>query len=40
MRAEGARLRYEALPEAVVARTLQVIGDCIAAIAAASEAGQ
>ena len=29
-----AGLRYEALPEAVVARTLQVIGDCIAAIAA------
>lgn len=32
-----ARLRYEALPEAVVARTLQVIGDCIAAIAAGAQ---
>ncbi|WP_420103872.1 MmgE/PrpD family protein [Bosea sp. (in: a-proteobacteria)] len=32
-----AGLRYEALPEAVVPRTLQVIGDCIAAIAAGAQ---
>lgn len=32
-----AGLRYDDLPEAVVARTLQVIGDCVAAIAAGAQ---
>ncbi len=32
-----AGLRYEHLPEAVVARTLQVVSDCIAAIAAGAQ---
>ncbi|MBX9911882.1 MAG: MmgE/PrpD family protein [Beijerinckiaceae bacterium] len=32
-----ARLRYDDLPEAVVARTLQVIADCVAAIAAGAQ---